>query len=96
MKEKWQAYDPDWIVELAKEQIPDRPEIIRALSECIKARVRNRAYTYFVSADNANQPNSEWQFKGNVMLEDKKHGIIILDVLRGDRIGGIEFYECKE
>ena len=90
MKEKWEAYNPQWLVDLAKEQIQDKPEIILALSNCIKARRKSKAYIYFVSGDNPNQPNSEWQFEENIMLEDKKIGTIVLDVLKGNKIGAIE------
>lgn len=91
MNKKWETYNPQWIVDIAKEQIPDKPEIILALSKCIKAKIESRAYIYFVNGDNSNEPNSEWQFEENIMLEDKKNGTIILDVLKGKKIGGVEF-----
>jgi len=87
---KWETYNPKWLVDLAKEQIPDRPEIISALSNCVKAKRQSRAYIYFVSGDNPNQPNAEWQFEENILLVDKKVGTIILDVLQGNKIGGLE------
>ncbi len=90
MNEKWETYNPEWLVDLAKDQIPDKPEIISALSNCVKAKRESRAYIYFVNADNPNQPNSEWQFEENIMLVDKKIGTIVLDVLKGNKIGGIE------
>ncbi|MEM9547848.1 MAG: hypothetical protein AAGA77_17830 [Bacteroidota bacterium] len=91
MNEKWQVYDPQWLIDLAKEQIPDKPEIILALSKCIKANVESRTFIYFVNGDLPNQPNAEWQFDQCIQLEDKEKGTIILDVLKGNRIGGIEF-----
>ncbi len=91
MYKKWETYNPQWIVDIAKKQIPDKPEIILALSKCIKAKIESRAYIYFVNRDNSNKPNSEWQFEENIILEDKKNGTIILDVLKGNKIGGIEF-----
>ncbi|NOQ71709.1 MAG: hypothetical protein GQ574_06905 [Crocinitomix sp.] len=91
MKEKWVAYNPEWIVKIATEQIPDKPEIIKALSECTVGLRESRAYIYFVNGEKPNQPNSEWQFEENIILEDKKNGTIILDVLKGNKIGGIEF-----
>lgn len=90
MNKKWETYNPEWLVDLAKEQIPDKPKIISALSNCVKAKRESRAYIYFVSGDNPNQPNSEWQFEENILLEDKKIGTIVLDVLKGNKIGGIE------
>jgi hypothetical protein len=90
MNEKWETYNPQWLVDLANEQIPDKPEIILALSNCVKAKRESKAYIYFLSGENPNQLNSEWQFEENIMLEDKKIGTIILDVLKGNKIGGIE------
>ncbi len=62
MKGKWETYNPQWLVNLANEQIPDKPEIILALSNCIKAKHESKAYIYFVCGDDPNQHNSKWQF----------------------------------
>lgn len=91
MNKKWKIYNPDWIVEIAEEQISERLEIIEGLKNCTKAKRESRAYIYFVNGKNPNQENSEWQFKENIILEDKKEGTIILDILKGDIIGGVEF-----
>lgn len=91
MNKKWETYNPQWIVDIAEEQIPDKTEIITALSKCVKAKSESKAYIYFVNGDNPNEPNSEWQFQENITLEDKKNGTIILDVLKGNKIGGVEF-----
>ncbi len=91
MNKKWEPYNSQWLVDIAQKHIPDEPEIIAALSKCVKARVESKAYIYFVDPDNANQSNSEWQFEKNIVLEDKKHGTIVLDVLKGNKIGGVEF-----
>jgi len=66
-------------------------DITRTQSVSKKGFRESRAYIYFVNADNAGQPNSEWQFEENIILEDRKEGTIILDVLTDNRIGGIEF-----
>ena len=78
MNNKWETYNPEWLVDIAREQIPDRSEIIIALSECVKAKLESKAYVYFVNGDNPNEPNSEWQFEENIMLEDRKNGTINL------------------
>ena len=91
MNKKWEAYNPQWIVDIAKEQIPDKTEIITALSKCLKAKSESKAYIYFANGDNPNGPNSEWQFQENITLEDKKNGTIVIDVLKGNKIGGVEF-----
>ncbi len=91
MKEKWETYNPNWVVKIAKKQIPERPEIIEALMRCTLGLKQSRAYIYFVDAKNPNQPNSKWQFEENITLEDKKNGTVVLDILKGNKIGGIEF-----
>lgn len=91
MNKIWEPYNPQWLVELAKEQIAERPNIIEALSKCVLAKTDNPAYTYFENEDKPNQSNSIWQFEENIILLDKKHGEIILDVLDGNQIGGVEF-----
>lgn len=88
---KWKAYDPSWLVNLAQEQLADRPEIAKALAACRRAAIESRAYLHFVDAANANKPGAEWQFAENVRLEDPKQGDLILDVLKDGRIGGVEF-----
>ena len=53
----------------------------------------SKAYYRFVSSENANIPGSEWQFHDNLVIEHQKYGTIILDILKNNRIGGIEFYK---
>ena len=96
MSKNWKTYNPQWLIDIANEQIPDKPEIILALSNCVKAKTESKAYIYFVNGDNPNEPDSEWQFKENIVLEDKTHGTIILDVLKGNQIGGVEFLKYLE
>ena len=91
MKIKWEAYDPDWLVQLAKEEIPEELLIIENLKKCTSCFKESKAYYYFVESKNPNHPNDNWQFDRNVMLHSKKKGIIILDILKEDQIGGIEF-----
>lgn len=86
-----EMFNSQWIVELVKKQEPERLDIIEALEKCTKGKWESRAYIYFVSQKNANQKGAEWQFKENIVLEHKKIGTIVLDVLKDGRIGGIEF-----
>jgi hypothetical protein len=44
-----------------------------------------------VSPENANKPGAEWQFERSIVLEDPKEGELVLDILKGNRVGGIEF-----
>jgi hypothetical protein len=87
----WKPYDPAWLVALAREQHPDLPWLADALAGCTRAAWESRAYVHFVDPADANQPGSAWQFEENVVLEHPREGEIVLDVLRGQRVGGAEF-----
>jgi hypothetical protein len=91
---KWEKYNPDWLVQLAIDQIPESIEIIESLRSTKKASQDSQAYIYFVDGTNPNQSDSEWQFEENVILEDKKLGTIELKILKNNQVGGIEFLKC--
>lgn len=84
-------YDINWLVELLEEQYPEKNEIIENLKDCKEGSWQSKAYIYFISPDNPNQPDSKWQFKESIVLEHKTEGTIVLDVLKENKIGGIEF-----
>lgn len=88
---EWESYDPAWLVELARESRPDEPWLAEALARCTRAAPRGRAYLCFVDPAFPNEPGSEWQFQANVLLHHPREGELVLDVLRGRRIGGVEF-----
>ncbi len=79
------------IIELVKRQEPNRTDIVEMLKNCPMKKWKKRPHIHFVSSLNANQPNAEWQFKESVILEDEKHGTIVVDILKDNRIGSIEF-----
>ena len=87
----WESYDPSWLVELARDQLPEEPWLPGALALCRHARSESRAYVYFVDPVNANKPGSQWQFETNLILDHPSEGTLVLDVLTGQRIGGVEF-----
>ncbi|HEX8319442.1 hypothetical protein [Longimicrobium sp.] len=87
----WKPYDPAWLAALAREQHPDMPWLADALAACTRAAWESRAYVHFVDPADANQPGSAWEFEENVVLEHPREGTIVLDVLRGQRVGGAEF-----
>jgi hypothetical protein len=82
----WTPYDP-----LAREQHPDLPWLGEALSGCTRAAWESGAYMHFVDPADANHPGSAWQFEENLVLEHPREGTIVLDILRGRRVGGAEF-----
>jgi hypothetical protein len=53
----------------------------------------SRAYVHYVSRQNPNQPGSQWQFHTNVVLHHEKLGMVVLDILKDNRLGGIEFVD---
>lgn len=87
----WEPYDPAWLVELAREQCPGEPALAEALARCTRARREGRAYLHFVEASGVGRPGAEWQVERNVMLESRREGAVVLDVLRDGRVGGVEF-----
>lgn len=88
---QWKPYDPRWLVELAGNACPEDPWLAEALAKCTRAAVASRAYTYFVDPANPNAPDSEWQFMESIILEHPTEGDLSLDILRGGRVGGVEF-----
>lgn len=81
------------IIELVRQQEPDRQDIIIALQNCKDGRWTSNGYYQFVDSKNANQIGSEWQFDENIVLEPEYKGDIVLDLLKDGRIGGIEFMD---
>jgi hypothetical protein len=90
---QWEVYDPRWLVELAKAQYPDEPWLAEALAGCTMCHRESDKYIRFVDATSANEPGAAWQFEENRWLKDSKEGNLILDILKGHRVGGVEFYD---
>lgn len=84
------------ILELVGKQLPERQDLIVALTNSAGGQWQNKAYYQFVDSTNANQKGAEWQFKENIILEHETLGTIIIDYLQDKRIGGIEFYNNLE
>lgn len=87
----WKPYDPTWLVELARAQSPDEPWLADALARCTRAMENGRAYLYFVDPNAPNEPGSDWQFDNNLTLDHPREGMLVLDILTGRRVGGVEF-----
>jgi hypothetical protein len=88
---KWEAYDPTWIIQFVEEHFREELWLVDALSVCTRCLRESKAYLYFVNPDEPNTPNSAWQFDRNIILEHPREGTLILDILQGHRVGGIEF-----
>ena len=78
------------IIELVKQQEPDRQDIIIALTNTIGGHWESKAYFRFVDSKNANKEGAEWQFDENIVIESETLGTLVIDYLKDKRIGGIE------
>ena len=90
-KMKTPYFDIEWIIDLIKEQEPDRTDLIEQLKKSDRKKWIRQPYIHFVSGARPYQPGSEWQFEENIVLEHGSEGTIVLDILKDGRIGGIEF-----
>ncbi len=81
----------DQIIELLKTQEPDRIDLIEELEKSELKTWVTQPYVCLVPTVRPNQPNSDWQFDENIVLEHETEGIIVLDILKDGRVGGIEF-----
>src|SRR5436305_9088578 len=78
------------LVQAAREQAPEHPWLPDALAKCEAGEWESPAYVEYVSRRNPNQPGAEWQFETNVVLHHQELGMVVIDVLAGNRVGGIE------
>ena len=83
-----EPFDPGRLVRLAREQHPDRPDLAAALARCTDGTWESRAYLHF---EDPSAPG--WIVAETVPLEDRRDSVVV-DVLRGGRIGGAEFLRC--
>ena len=90
---KTNNYDPTWLVEAAEKCSEEYPWLIAELKNLTKVVKETNAYIYFVNPDNPNEPDSDWQFQENILLPDSIKGEIVLDILVGNRVGGVELLD---
>lgn len=88
-----EGFDPQMLVEYARAQVAEFPWLPAALSSCRAGQWESRAYVRYVSSVNPNQPSSPWQFETNVVIDHSVLGTVVIDILKGNRIGGIEFVD---
>ena len=87
----WKPYDPTWLVELAKEQLAEEAWLPAALAACTMARQESAAYIHFVKPADSDEPSSEWEAQTDLVLKHPIEGELVLDILEGNRVGGVEF-----
>jgi hypothetical protein len=81
-------YDPTWLVDLARASRPGEPWLAEALARCTRVVEESRAYLRFAGPDD---DGPDARFEKNLVLHHAREGELVLDVLAGGRIGGIEF-----
>ncbi|MEJ7808525.1 MAG: hypothetical protein WKG03_21710 [Telluria sp.] len=88
-----EGFDPRMLIEDARAQAPMFPWLPAALDRCAAGEWESRAYVRYVSSVAPNQPGSDWQFEKNIVIDHNELGTVVIDVLRGDLIGGIELVD---
>ena len=79
------------IIKILKNEEKKNENLINSLQNFSGGKWKNKAYYQFVNSINPNQVGSEWQFQDNIIIEHKEIGTIVIDLLKRNKIGGIEF-----
>lgn len=91
---RFRAYDPGWLVDLARRQHPTARWLGDALEECTRARVEDRYYLRFKGAPAVLTEGAT--VRGNMLLRDPVEGLLVVDVHPDGRIAGLEFRSRRE
>ncbi len=81
---QWKPYDPSWLIELAKDQCPEEPWLPEALAACTNAWQVNEVSIDFIHP-------FEGKFETNITFHSPTGGMVILDILESNIVGGVEF-----
>lgn len=84
-------YDPTWLIELAKKQIPDEIDIIDSMKLCTSVVGFcgcGCGDPYFIDPE-----SEDWDFDYNKVLEREDGIDIVLDIMKDKRIGRVEIGE---
>ena len=92
MSKHKKKYNPEWIIKAAEYRFKEYPWLEKALSRCTETTGGNDLYLYFVNAKKPNTSKSEWQIQECITIEDAIEGDIVLDIIKPNRVGGIEFF----
>jgi len=91
MFKRWKRYDPSWLVKASDDYFEEYPWLKGALEKCVKCKHKSDLYIYFTDAKNPNKNGSAWQFQESITIVGTPQGDIVIDVIRNNQIGGIEF-----
>jgi hypothetical protein len=84
-------YDSNWLIELAKKQIPNEKKIINSLKLCttiVGFCGCGCGDPYFIDLE-----SDDWDFDYNKVLKREDGIDIILDIMKDKRVGSIEVGE---
>ena len=88
-----EGFDPKMLIEAALRQATALTWLPEALANCGVGTWESRAYVHYVEDADKSKPGSPWQFEKSVVLSHESLGMVVLDVLSEDRLGGIEFVD---
>ena len=93
----WERYNPWWLVQLARKQLPDDWQLHEALAACTRAQANSccspKICGYqFVDRSSFNTDETSRRFAGNVILIRQDEPDVILDVLADGTVAAIEFF----
>lgn len=75
-------------MDLAEARYPAEEWLTRALAACRTVLAPTTLYIHFVD------PKSPaWRVSKNITLESPQHGTLVLDIIEGDSVGGVEFVD---
>ena len=89
--EERSSFDPSGLPELARAKFPKLPWLPEALQACTTQWRRNKLYTYFLEPITR---RSVWDFAGTLFMDCPVRGGLAIDILKGNRVGGIEFLDA--
>ncbi|GEM_PF-1632004 len=85
----WEPYDPHWLVQIAREQLPEERWLPAALSICTICQRKSETRVEFINGSGLKKTGGTQPPNGNLILSHPSGGELRLDV-RNKTISGIE------
>lgn len=80
------AFNPKELVSSFEKEYPNKHKIKNALENLFNPNWESDAYARYTVSENA-------KHRGCLDFNDKKYGLIVMDIYSDDTIGGIEFVD---
>lgn len=87
-----QPFEPDHLIRLVYAQYPHRTDVLRALQLCSSGYWENKHYFDFIGS----RQSATTKVVETLVLEDKRDGRIVVDVVADGRIAGIGYVSKVE